>query len=135
MNCEEFRGRYNSWLDGRKSSPLPPEAEHHARECSLCGTYARVMLQIDAGLQNMPDVPVPEEVRAFSVEAGAQAPWRVRKIVCLLRRGAMPGLPALAAWSISLLMPPPWQFGAQFLLVSGAVVLFAVTSLRPRFTL
>jgi hypothetical protein len=47
----------------------------------------------------------------------------------------MPGLPALAAWSISLLMPPPWQFGAQFLLVSGAVVLFAVTSLRPRFTL
>ena len=135
MNCEEFRSRYNSWLDGRKSSPLPTDAELHARGCSRCGTYARVMLQLDAGLQNIPDVPVPGEVRAFSVEPGARAPWRVPEIVYLLRRGAVPGLPALAAWFISLLMPPQWQFGAQFLLVSGALVLFAVTTLRPRFTL
>jgi hypothetical protein len=42
-------------------------------------------------------------------------------------------LPALATWIVSPYLPPGWEFAARFLLVSGAMVSFAVTPLRPRF--
>lgn len=133
MNCEEFRSLYNGWLDTRRSSPLPHEAVLHRRSCSACGMYARAMLQVDAGLQNIPDVPVPEALLAFSDRPGVRTPARREELSSLLGRGAAFALPALAAWSVSLFIPPLWQFAAQFLLVSGTVVLFAVTSLSPRF--
>jgi hypothetical protein len=133
MNCEEFRSQYNVWLDGRKSSPLSPEAELHGRSCTDCGTYARAMLQIDADLRNLPDVAFPEEIFAYSGEQGGLAPGRRREISYLLHSGGAVVLPALAAWIISLYLPPVWQFAMQFLLVSGAMVLFAAASLRPRF--
>jgi hypothetical protein len=133
MTCEEFRIQYNSWLDGRKSSPLPPEAAHHARMCSGCGMYARLMVRIDGGLMNIPHAPVPEEILAFPGSRPAHAPDIRRRLSSRVRTGASLTLPPLLVWSISLIVPPPWQFAFQTLLVSGAMVLFAVTSLRPRF--
>ena len=130
MNCIWFMSLYNAWLDGRKSSPLLPEAGLHARHCSACGMYARAMLQVDDGLRNIPDVPLPEELLAF---AGVPAPCRGGGFPFLLRRGAAIALPLLASWIITLYLPLRWQFAVQSLLISGAMVLFAVTSLRPRF--
>jgi hypothetical protein len=133
MICEEFRSQYNVWLDRRKSAPLPPEVELHARTCRECETYSRAMLLLDAGLQRIPDVPVPEEIRAYSGERGTRAPGRGRVLLHRLRSGAVLGLPPVAVWSVSAFIPPPWNFAVQFLLVSGAIFLFAVASLRPRF--
>ena len=133
MTCEEFRSQYNSWLDGRKSSPLHPEAAHHARMCSACGTYARVMVRIDAGLMNIPQAHVPEEILAFPGSSLPRTCGRRGEISSRVRTGASLSLPPLLAWCISLIVPPPWQCAFQTLLVSGAMVLFAVTSLRPRF--
>ena len=131
MNCEEFRSQYNVWLDARKTSPLLPEAVLHARDCGACGRYMRVMLRLDAGLQNIPDVPLPEEILAYVEEHGVRDSGR--EISSLLRKGAVLGLPPVVAWFVSVCLPPPWNFAVQFLLVSGAMVLLAVTSLRPRF--
>ena len=133
MNCSEFRSLYNRWLDARKSPPLPSEVVLHGRGCSSCGRYASAMLRVDQGLHNSPDVPVPEELLAFSAAAGVRAPGRPAKLSSQPARGAAIALAVLAAWSVSLFIPPPWQFAAQFLLVSGAVALFTVTSLGPRF--
>jgi hypothetical protein len=91
------------------------------------------MLQVDEGLQNIPDVPLPEELFAFSGAPLVASPGRPGELSSRFVRGAAFALPALVAWSISLFIPAPWQFAAQFLLVSGAMVLFAVTSLSPRF--
>ncbi len=133
MNCEEFRSVYNGWLDTRRSAPLPHGAVLHLRSCSACGMYARAMLQVDAGLQDIPDVPVPEELLAFPDMPDVRAPARREELSSLLGRGAAYALPVLAAWIVSPYLPPGWEFAARFLLVSGAMVLFAVTSLRPRF--
>jgi hypothetical protein len=133
MNCTEFRSLYNLWLDGRKSTPLLPEAALHAQECSECETYAGAMLEIDEGLQNIPDVPLPEDLLAYSGGSGVRTPARGRDLSYLLRRGAAFALPALASWIITLYLPPGWQFAVQSLLLSGALVLCAATSLRPRF--
>jgi hypothetical protein len=91
------------------------------------------MEQIDEGLQNIPDIPLPEELLACSGKPGVRTPVRGREISFLVSRGAAFALPALASWIISLYLPPGWQFAVQYLLVSGAMVLCAVTSLRPRF--
>ena len=92
------------------------------------------MLQVDEGLQHIPDVPLPEGLFAFSVSPVAHAPGRTGEHSSRLAgRGAAFALSALLAWCFSLLVPPPWQFAVQFLLVSGSMVVFAVTSLRPRF--
>ena len=133
VNCLEFRSLYNRWLDARKSSPLPPGAVLHGRNCNACGMYASAMLRVDAGLQEIPDVPVPEELLAFSDRPDVRAPARREELSSLLGRGATYVLPVLVAWSVSLFIPPPWQFAAQFLLLSGGVALFAATSLSPRF--
>jgi len=133
MNCTEFRTLYNLWLDGRKSTPLLPEAALHAQECSECETYAGAMLEIDEGLQNIPDVPLPEDLLAYSGRTGVRTPARGRDLSYLLRRGAAFAIPALASWIITLYLPPGWQFAVQSFLVSGALVLCAATSLRPRF--
>jgi hypothetical protein len=95
--------------------------------------YASAMLRIDAGLQNIPEVPLPEEILAFAGRPAVHTPGRGGELSSLLRGGAAFALPALAFWIISLYLPPGWQCALQFLLVSGAMVLFAVTSLRPRF--
>lgn len=133
MNCLEFRSLYNRWLDGRKSSPLPPGAVLHGRNCNACGEYASAMLQVDAGLHNIPDVPIPEELLAFSYAPAVVDPGRPAGLSSQPGLGAKFAISVLVAWSISLFIPPPWQFAAQFLLVSGGVVLFAVTSLSPMF--
>jgi hypothetical protein len=133
MNCIEFRSLYNLWLDGRKSTSLLPEAALHARECSECGTYAEAMLEIDEGLHNIPDVPLPKELLAYSGGRGPRTPARGRELSFFIRSGAAFALPALASWIITLYLPPGWQFAVQSLLVSGAMVLCAATSLRPRF--
>jgi len=133
MNCEEFRSQYNMWLDGRKSSPLSGEAELHARICAACGAYVRAIARIDAGLQDIQDVPLPEEILAFSLKPGGGTPGWGRRLSSIVQRGVPFGLSALAAWIITLCLPPPWQFALQSLLASGAMVLFAVASLRPMF--
>jgi hypothetical protein len=91
------------------------------------------MLQVDEGLHNIPDVPLPEKLFAFSGSPGVRAPGRGGELSSRFVRGAAFAPSALVAWSISLFIPPPWRFAAQFLLLSGSMVLFAVTSLRPRF--
>ena len=133
MNCIEFRRLYNVWLDARESAPLLPEMVLHGRMCSQCSMYSRAILQIDEGLQNIPDVPLPDELLAFSDRPDVRAPARSEELSSLLGRGAAYALPVLATWIVSPYLPPGWEFAARFLLVSGAMVLFAVTSLRPRF--
>ena len=133
VSCSEFRSLYNRWLDARKSSPLPPGAVLHGCNCSACGKYASAMRRVDAGLQDIPDLPIPGELLGFSVAAGAHAPGCPAGLSSQPGVGAAFAISVLVAWSISLFVPPPWQFAAQFLLVSGGVVLFAVTSLSPRF--
>jgi hypothetical protein len=134
MNCIEFRRLYNRWLDARNSSPLLPEAVRHVRSCSACGKYAAAMLQVDEGLQHIPDVPLPEGLFEFSGSPVAHAPGRGGEHPSrFIGRGGAFAISALLAWSFSLLVPPQWQFAVQFLLVSGSMVVFAVTSLRPRF--
>ena len=134
MNCVEFRSLYNRWLDARNSSPLLPEVVLHVRGCSACGKYAAAMLLVDEGLRNIPDVPLPEGLFAFSGSPFAHPPGRGGEHSSrFVGRGAAFALSALLAWSFSLLVPPRWQFAVQFLLVSGSMVVFAVASLRPRF--
>ena len=132
MNCLEFRSLYNRWLDARKSSPLPPGAVLHGRNCDACGKYASAMLRVDAGLQDISDVPIPGELFGFSVADGAHAAGRPAGLSSRPGPEAALAISVLVAWSISLFIPPPWQFAARFLLVSGAVALFAVTSISPK---
>jgi len=131
MNCEEFRIEYNAWLDGRKSAPLRAEAADHASTCSACHMYGRALSVIDTGLQNMPDIPVPGGILAFAV--GNEVRTADAALPSLLRRGAAFALPAVAVWCVTLYIPSPWQGPLQFLLLSGALIRLAVTSLRPRF--
>jgi hypothetical protein len=133
MNCTEFRNLYNRYLDGRKSSPLPTEAVLHGRNCSTCGSYASAMVRVDDCLREIPDVPFPEELLAFSGAAGVHFPGPPGELSPRPGRGAAIALPAFVIWSISLFIPLPWQFAAQLLLVSGSMVLLAVTSLSPGF--
>jgi len=133
MNCEEFRIAYNAWLDGRKSAPLGPDAARHAAACSSCTMYARALSGIDTALRDIPDVPVPEEILAFTVGNEMHSAHAVPGASSLLRAGALLALPPLAVWCISLCIPSPWQSPLQFLLLSGALIRCAVTSLRPRF--
>jgi hypothetical protein len=91
------------------------------------------MIQIDAGLQNLPGIALPEEILALARKYEAHPPGGNRELSSLLWREAPVVLPAIAAWIISLFLPPVWQIAIQFILVSGAMALFAVTCLRPRF--
>jgi hypothetical protein len=91
------------------------------------------MLRVDAGLQDIPDVPIPGELPGFSVAAGAHDPGRPAGLSSRPGPEAALAISVLVAWSISLFIPPPWQFAARFLLVSGAVALFSVRSLSPMF--
>ncbi len=86
------------------------------------------MLRIDAGLGNLPPVSVPEEILDAASLRGSHAGALARAAAF-----AVPAVPALAAWVIAVSLPWPWNPAAQCALVAGAVMLFAVTSLRPKF--
>jgi hypothetical protein len=132
MNCDRFRYRYNRWLDERKRSPLDADSFHHIRICGRCGVYARAMLDIDAGLHDIPDVPVPEEILAPVQDSDRRAAGRSSIDTFLFRDEALVALIAITAWIISLILPAAWQSATQVLLVTAAACRFAVTSLRPR---
>jgi hypothetical protein len=134
MKCEEYRRICNRRLDGRNTFPLAAEAELHVRDCRRCNAYARAMFQIDAGLRSLPDVRVPEEVLASALIEGGRRVGRGREFLNRAGRGVAAGFPPAIAWSLGALLPSPSDTALQFLLVSAAVAILALTALRPRLS-
>jgi len=134
MSCEEYRRLVNRWLDARESSPLDGEAESHARGCAGCRSYARAMVRIDAGLRDLPEVQVPEEILESALCEGGRVPGSGRAFLIRCARGAAPGLPAAMAWILSGLLPPPSDIVLRFTLASASMALFALSVFRPRLS-
>jgi hypothetical protein len=134
MKCEEYRRICNRRLDERNRSPLAAEAELHVRDCPRCNAYARAMFQIDAGLRSLPEVQVPEEVLASALSEGGRCVGPGRELLNRVGRGVAAGFPPAIAWSLGGLLHSPSDTAMQFLLVSAAVALFALTALRPRLS-
>ncbi len=131
MKCEDYRRLYNFWLDARKSFPLVPEAELHARECPGCMAYTRAMIKIDACLEHLPEVQVPGEILESVLAIGGRRGVRGRETLFRFGRRVAPGLPPALAWILSGLLPSPAGTASRFLLVSAALALFALSVLRP----
>ncbi|HUI09960.1 MAG TPA: hypothetical protein VL221_06510 [Bacteroidota bacterium] len=136
MTCNEFQQAYNTWLDGRKATLLPPEAGLHAEICPACRRYAAAMDGVDAGLRRIPPVQVPAGLLALTETLAIPGPaqGRVRRIAAFGKFWAPAVIPAAALWSAGLFLPPAWAGALCFLLMTSGLVMFGVASLRPRFS-
>jgi hypothetical protein len=133
MNCGEFRFQFNAWLDTRRSGSPGRAALLHAATCGGCASYARALMRIDEGLHALAGVPVPGEIPVRGAEGrGGSAGWG-NDFVYFARQGGALATAALLCWCFSYALPAGWQVAARFLLASGAMCMFAVASLRPRF--
>ena len=122
--CERWTEQLSARLDGELSPEEERELEAHLAVCPSCRALAKQLEALDAGLQDLEEVPAPEGFARGVMEQLS----REKKVVPLFRRPqfrALAGLAACAALCVGLYSAGQ-QFGRDAVLEQPQVSAYGV---------
>ena len=132
MNCEEFRERCHVRIDARKKVLTDAEMLAHREGCPACAEFFRDMVAVDAGLREIPRVPVPapllHSLRQIGEERARTSPgWKPD-----LERAARYLVPGLLLWGAQWVFPESARPYLSAAITFIGVIIVVTSTLRPR---
>ena len=133
MTCQEYRERYQLFLDGQHSEELSAELRLHAQGCHECASYSAAMMKINQSFQHLSEVGVPADLlpslrRIAQSDRSDEVPlsWSTD-----IRQGLTYLIPALIGWLIGMQTPIGVQVWINVGITFGVSCLLAWRVLRP----
>ncbi len=132
MNCEEFRERVHLMIDRRNPALNDVEMAAHVGRCMECAGFHHALLAIDAGLRQVPVLPVPgslvQSLREIGTPQVRPSPgWKPD-----IERAAMYLVPGLLLWTVQWAFPESARPCLLAVMTFIGTFMLMTSILRPR---